>query len=80
MFVILLITYIYFLLTYPYHMYIWNMYARIGTTSVAHLEENLAARDIELTPGDLQQIEDIFRVDAPVGERYPGNHMTFHEN
>jgi len=29
-----------------------------GTSSVSHLEENVAARDLELTDDDLKQIED----------------------
>jgi aryl-alcohol dehydrogenase-like predicted oxidoreductase len=37
-----------------------------GTTNIEHLEENIAAADIELTPDDLTEIEDGF---ARIGAR-----------
>lgn len=42
-----------------------------GTTSRAHLEENLAALDVALTPEDLARIDEIAPKGAAVGERYP---------
>ena len=51
-----------------------------GTTSVDHLDQNLAARNITLSAADLTEINEVFGVGAAVGERYPGNHMTFHHN
>jgi aryl-alcohol dehydrogenase-like predicted oxidoreductase len=38
-----------------------------GTTSVAHLEENLAAIDIDLTAADLAQLETVEQVGRPLG-------------
>ena len=51
-----------------------------GTTKPAHFDQNYAALQVKLTAADLEEIEAIFAVDAVVGERYPGNHMTFHNN
>ena len=51
-----------------------------GTTTITHLDENLAARDIILTESDVKEINEIFHVEASPGERYPGNHNTFHHN
>lgn len=51
-----------------------------GTTKTAHFDQNYAALNIHLTRADLDEIESIFEVGASVGERYPGNHNTFHEN
>ncbi len=46
-----------------------------GTTTVMHLEENLAAADVHLSAEDLVRIEE--RVPEPVGERYdPGGMRT----
>lgn len=50
-----------------------------GTSSLAHFDQNFAARDITLTSEELEEINRIFAVDAAKGERYPGNHNTFHE-
>jgi aryl-alcohol dehydrogenase-like predicted oxidoreductase len=38
-----------------------------GTTSVAHLEENLAAIDVELDEDDLSELEVVEQVGAPLG-------------
>ena len=38
-----------------------------GTTRVSRLEENAAAADLELTPEQLDRLEEI---PAPVGDRY----------
>jgi aryl-alcohol dehydrogenase-like predicted oxidoreductase len=42
-----------------------------GTTRVAHLEENAAAVDIELTEEDLRRLDEAAPVGAAVGDRYP---------
>jgi diketogulonate reductase-like aldo/keto reductase len=48
-----------------------------GTTSIKHLDENLAARDIKLTADDLKEIDRIFRPEQVVGTRYGHMAMTF---
>jgi aryl-alcohol dehydrogenase-like predicted oxidoreductase len=40
-----------------------------GTRSVAHLEENLAAAQVELRPEHLRQLDRMFPPDAPAGRR-----------
>jgi aryl-alcohol dehydrogenase-like predicted oxidoreductase len=45
-----------------------------GTTKLNRLEENLGALDIELTPGDLQQIEEAASKITIQGARYPEQH------
>ena len=42
-----------------------------GTTSISHLEQNLAALKIELTSEDMARIEKAFPSEAVVGKRYP---------
>jgi aryl-alcohol dehydrogenase-like predicted oxidoreductase len=42
-----------------------------GTTSVSHLEQNLAALEIELTSEDLSRIDQAFPRHATAGKRYP---------
>ena len=42
-----------------------------GTTSVSHLEQNVAAAEIELTGEDLSRIEQAFPSGATAGKRYP---------
>jgi aryl-alcohol dehydrogenase-like predicted oxidoreductase len=42
-----------------------------GTTKLARLEENIAAAAIELTPGDLREIEDAAAKITVAGARYP---------
>jgi aryl-alcohol dehydrogenase-like predicted oxidoreductase len=42
-----------------------------GTKRVAYLEENAAAVDVELTPEDLQRLDEAAPVGAAVGDRYP---------
>lgn len=51
-----------------------------GTTSLEHFDENYAALNIYLTAEDLAEIDTIFAHGAAKGERYPGNHNTFHTN
>ena len=41
-----------------------------GTTRVGHLEENVAALEIELTDDDLRELESVFPMGAAAGERY----------
>jgi len=42
-----------------------------GTTSISHLEQNLAALEIELTSEDMARIEKAFPSEAVAGKRYP---------
>lgn len=51
-----------------------------GTTSIEHLDQNLAARSIVLTAEEVGQVSAIFDPAAVAGLRYPHNHMTFHAN
>lgn len=51
-----------------------------GTTSIEHLDQNLAARRIALSEEEVSQISAIFDPAAVAGLRYPHNHMTFHAN
>ncbi len=46
-----------------------------GTTKIKHIQENIMAVDIELTDEELQQLEDIFPMDAASGLRYPETAM-----
>jgi aryl-alcohol dehydrogenase-like predicted oxidoreductase len=41
-----------------------------GTTRVEHLEENVAALEIELTDDDLRELESVFPMGAAAGDRY----------
>jgi aryl-alcohol dehydrogenase-like predicted oxidoreductase len=41
-----------------------------GTARVEHLEENVAALEIELTDDDLRELESVFPMGAAAGERY----------
>jgi aryl-alcohol dehydrogenase-like predicted oxidoreductase len=42
-----------------------------GTKRPRYLLENVAAAEIALTPADVKQLDDLFPLTAPVGERYP---------
>jgi aryl-alcohol dehydrogenase-like predicted oxidoreductase len=42
-----------------------------GSKSIGHLEENIAAADIELTPDDLAKIDEVAPKGAAAGDRYP---------
>ena len=42
-----------------------------GTTRVVHLEQNLAACEVELTSEDLARIDEAFPRGVTAGERYP---------
>lgn len=46
-----------------------------GTTRIKHIEENIKAVDVELSDDELQQIGDIFPMDAASGLRYPETAM-----
>lgn len=52
----------------------------IGTTSLKHLKENLDARNIILTPEEVQEINNIFTPENIAGDRYAHMAMTFHGN
>ncbi|GAB6126188.1 aldo/keto reductase [Humidesulfovibrio idahonensis] len=47
-----------------------------GTRSLKHLEENLAAADIALSPEDMRQIEEAFAKITVTGDRLPPEHMA----
>jgi aryl-alcohol dehydrogenase-like predicted oxidoreductase len=47
-----------------------------GTKRRSYLEENAAAADIELSPEDLEEIEDAAPKGAVAGDRYPPEHMA----
>ena len=42
-----------------------------GTTRMEHLEENLAALEISLTPEDFARIDEVAPKGVAVGDRYP---------
>ena len=42
-----------------------------GSKSIGHLEENIAAADIELTPDDLARINEVAPKGVAAGDRYP---------
>jgi aryl-alcohol dehydrogenase-like predicted oxidoreductase len=42
-----------------------------GSRSIGHLEENIAAVDIELTPSDLARIDEVAPKGIAAGDRYP---------
>jgi len=48
-----------------------NVVAIPGTRSLARLEENLAARDLALTPAEIARLETAFPSNAAAGARYP---------
>ena len=49
-----------------------------GTSTMSHLQENLAARDVILTPEELEELREIFKPEAVVGDRYSHMNLTFH--
>jgi aryl-alcohol dehydrogenase-like predicted oxidoreductase len=51
-----------------------------GTTSVAHLDDNLAALNIKLTEEEKKRIDDIFHIDAVKGDRYAHSSLTHKGN
>ncbi len=46
-----------------------------GTASIGHLEENLGALGVALTPTDMHRLEEVFPLGAAVGERYSDRGM-----
>jgi aryl-alcohol dehydrogenase-like predicted oxidoreductase len=44
-----------------------------GTTKMNRLEENIGAVDLELTPGDISQIDEVLRSIKIQGDRYPAS-------
>jgi aryl-alcohol dehydrogenase-like predicted oxidoreductase len=52
-----------------------NIFPIPGTKKVKYLEENLKAINIQLLPGELQEIENIFPKGAATGTRYPDASM-----
>jgi len=42
-----------------------------GSRSIAHLEENIAATDIELTSVELARIDEVAPKGVAAGDRYP---------
>ncbi|MEF3097734.1 aldo/keto reductase, partial [Raoultella terrigena] len=42
-----------------------------GTTKLAHLDENLRAADLALTPDEVQELEGAIEKIEIVGDRYP---------
>lgn len=51
-----------------------------GTTKLAHLEENLRAADLTLTPDDLRELESAVSKIQIVGDRYPPEQQRQVEN
>jgi aryl-alcohol dehydrogenase-like predicted oxidoreductase len=51
-----------------------------GTSTLAHFDQNLAALDISISEDEKNEINEIFKEENVQGQRYPGNHMTFHHN
>lgn len=47
-----------------------NVFAIVGTRSAAHLEENLGAQSVRLTPHEIEELNHIFVQDAVGGARY----------
>jgi aryl-alcohol dehydrogenase-like predicted oxidoreductase len=47
-----------------------NVFAIAGTRSSAHLEENLGAQNLHLTPEEIDELDRTFTPDAVGGERY----------
>src|SRR5262245_7834519 len=48
-----------------------------GTKRRTYLESNAAAVDIDLTPNDLNTLDQAFRLDAAIGDRYPPEMMRW---
>ena len=51
-----------------------------GTTSLKHLQENVEAAKVVLSPADLKAIDELFPAEAVVGTRYADMSRTFHGN
>lgn len=46
-----------------------------GTTKINHLDDNLDALKIKLSPEDVQELNAIFKPEKVVGDRYPHKHI-----
>ena len=42
-----------------------------GTRRIQRLEENIRALEVQLTPGDMQRLDELFQPGAAAGTRYP---------
>jgi aryl-alcohol dehydrogenase-like predicted oxidoreductase len=51
-----------------------------GTSSSSHLDQNLAALNITLTPEEMAEINAACDPAKVAGDRYPHMNMTFHGN
>jgi aryl-alcohol dehydrogenase-like predicted oxidoreductase len=51
-----------------------------GTTSIKHLDENLDAANISLSPEDVDEINAVFQPGSAAGDRYGHMAMTYHGN
>lgn len=51
-----------------------------GTTSVKHLDNYLAALDVEVTEENIQKVDEIFHIDAVNGDRYVHSGMPHEGN
>jgi aryl-alcohol dehydrogenase-like predicted oxidoreductase len=47
-----------------------------GTKRRKYLEENAAAAEIELSAGDLAELDEVFPKNAAAGQRYPEHMMA----
>jgi aryl-alcohol dehydrogenase-like predicted oxidoreductase len=51
-----------------------------GTTTPKHFDDNHAALKVQLSKDEVNQLSEVFKPEAVHGERYAGNHNTFHQN
>ncbi len=51
-----------------------------GTSTLSHLDQNLAALEVQITAEEKAEIDEIFKEENVQGQRYHGNHLTFHQN
>jgi aryl-alcohol dehydrogenase-like predicted oxidoreductase len=47
-----------------------------GTRRIQRLEENIRALEVQLTPGDMQRLDELFPPGAAAGTRYPEAMMS----
>jgi len=57
-----------------------NVFAIVGTRSSAHLEENLGAQNVQLTPDEIAELDRTFATNAVRGERYAQGSIFGPEN
>jgi aryl-alcohol dehydrogenase-like predicted oxidoreductase len=48
-----------------------DIVAITGTQRIHYLEQSVAAAEVTLSAGDLQELESIFTAEARAGDRYP---------